>query len=236
MCNGEHRSFIYIDNICGRVPGFLDIGAHGDFFYVDWLHDQRCLLVEPTTSSAENLVQYITKKNFSNKFVSIEGLHPTQKSVSIYETGSMFPLKPVSEVKDALARNLIVCPHTVNLIDRGLYQRSSIRINAPCVSPKDLLLKYNFEPTFVKIDIEGGEFLVVKNLLNSAQPDFVQYEYGIPWFHADVAHKAMFELMSHYYHYILTPRKMYLLESPLSQYFYANIIASRFYLGKEVSY
>ena len=234
--NGEHRSFIYIDNICDRIPAFLDIGAHRDFFYIDWLYDQKCLLVEPTETSARELVQYINKVSFSEKFVSFDGLHPSKNSVSIHENGSMFPLKPLSVVKDALENDLIFCASTINLINNGLYKQSDIRVNAPCISPKDLISKYDIQPSFVKIDIEGGEFLIVKDLLSSTRPDFVQYEYGVPWFHADVTHHAMFDLMSDYYHYILTPRKMFLLESPLSQYFYANIIASRFYLGKEISY
>ena len=99
-----------------------------------------------------------------------------------------------------------------------------------------MLLRYGFDPSFVKIDIEGGEYLVIKGLLESATPDFVQYEYGATWFHAGVAHEEMFELMSDYYHYILTPRKMFLLERPLRQYFYANVIASRYYFGKELAY
>ena len=226
MCNGEHRAFIKLDSICGGISRFLDIGARKDYFYIDWLYDEKCLLIEPDKKYADELVQYINVNNLSDKIVAKEGLHPSESLISIYDTGSMFPRKSLKEVEAALSSNIIFCPETRNLIKSGRYQDSSIKLNAPCISPSDLLIKYNFDPSYVKIDIEGGEFIIIEDLLKSSHPDFVQYEYGVTWFHAGAAHSAMFDLMPNYYHYILTPRKMLLLDAPLGQFFYANIIAS----------
>ena len=77
--------------------------------------------------------------------------------------------------------------------------------------------------------------MIIESLMSSqVRPSFVQYEYGVTWFHAGVSMESMFSCMPNYYHYILSPAKMTYVANPIPQYFYGNFIASRFFLGEEV--
>lgn len=235
MFNGEYRAFIKVLQLMPRLDGFVSIGAGEDNFYLDMLYDKKCVLVEPDDKSADELQKYITNWAFQDKYIERNGIHPSSSSISVTQYGSIFPRKSLSETKQALDSGLIICPYTKHDIDRGSWQQGSQMFASACITPKNLIEKYNIQPEFIKIDVEGAEKMIIESLISSQiLPSFIQYEYGVTWFHAGVSMESMFSCMPNYYHYILSPAKMTYVAKPIPQYFYGNFIASRFFLGEEV--
>jgi FkbM family methyltransferase len=237
MFNGEYRAFIRVLQLMPRLDGFISIGAREDSFYIDMLYDRKCILVEPNEKSADDLQRYITKWAFQNKYIERNGIHPTDSSISVTQYGSIFPRKSLYETKQALDSGVIVCPYTKRDIDQGSWEQGSQMFHSNCISPRHLIEKYSLAPEFIKIDVEGAEKMIIESLISSGtRPSFIQYEYGVTWFHAGVTMESMFTSMPGYYHYVLSPSKMTHIVNPSPQYFYCNFLASRFFLGEEVAF
>jgi FkbM family methyltransferase len=235
MFNGEYRCFIKILQLKPNIDGFLSIGAREDSFYLDLLCHKKCVLVEPEDKSASELEKYINKWELPNKFVERNGIHPSESVINVSEFGSIYPRKSLHETKLALDSGIVICPYTKRDIDRGSYREGTTVFRSSCIKPLELLSKYQITPDFLKIDVEGAEKIIIEDLVNSGiRPSFVQYEYGVTWFHAGVSMASLFSCMPNYYHYIITPSLMRLVTNPVSQYFYANLVASSCYLGDEV--
>jgi FkbM family methyltransferase len=235
MFNGEYRSFIKILQLKPNLDGFLSIGAREDNFYLDLLCHKKCVLVEPEDKSASVLEKYINKWALPNKFVERNGIHPSKSVISVNEFGSIYPRKSLLEIRSALDSGLIICPITKQHIEEGNYREGAATFSCPCIKPIELLSKYQLSPDFLKVDVEGAERLIIEDIIKAGiRPSFIQYEYGITWFHAGETMAAIFSCMPNYYHYILTPNKMRLITTPVPQYFYANFVASSYYLGDEV--
>lgn len=236
MFNGEYSCFLKIKQIERTLDNLMIIGAARDYFYLDMMCEKQCLLVEPSLNSANDLSAYIRKQAMPHKAVANVGMHPVLQEVEIYTGSSIYKRKEISETKQAIDSGLIFCPTTSQLIKSEKYLASQVIGKAQCISPNALLDLVKFFPDYIKIDIEGAEFLVIKEILKTHLPNFIQYEFGVPWFHADVTHDQIVDALPSYYHYIIGPKEMKLIDTPLTQYFYANIIASRFYLGKSLCY
>jgi len=237
MFNGEYRAFMKILRLMPGLNNFVSIGAREDNFYLDLLYDKKCVLVEPDTNHANKLERYIRDWAFNDKYVERHGVHPSHSSVKITEYGSVFTRKSFSETKQAIDSGLIICPHTKHEIEKGAWHQGTYNLECSCITPRDLMHKYSIMPEFIKIDVEGAEAMIIKALmLERAQPTFIQYEYGATWFHAEESLTSLFACTPDYYHYVITPTKMNLVTNPAKQYFYANFIASRFFLGEDVPF
>jgi hypothetical protein len=232
MFNGEYKAFVTLLGMQKTNNGFLSIGARDDEFYLDLLAGIKCILVEPDQESAEPLIKYVNKWSIPSVIVEVIGIHPWQSSVDINNHGSIFNRKSQGDVLEALQQGIIVCPYTEHAIRNNTYEKSSFCLRAPCISPSQLLDKHSFLPDFVKIDIEGAESIIIENLFqNNIFPNFIQYEYGVTWFHAGESLSRLYQLSSNYYHYIITKKGILYVEEPPKEYFYSNWIASKYYLG-----
>ena len=230
--NGELKAFLRINSM-QTVKRFLDIGASYDFFYLDILYDKRCWLVEPNMDYAKALLWHCRKYRMPKKIVYFKGLHPTKKLVDLWD-GSVYPRKPVSEICEALESKLILSTALEIAIKNGSYKESKKSMTVECTTPSELLSICEKGPDYFKMDVDGCEVLLADDIMNKISPNFFQYEYDLSWYHADAKHSEMMKICSNYYHYIITPNSLIHIEKPFDQYFYANFIASKEYLGEEV--
>lgn len=237
MFNGEYRSFIKILQLEENLDNFLSIGAREDNFYLDLLCSKRCLLVEPDINAAVALDTYIKQWAMPNKTLDSSCIYQENSQIPIYSNGSIYRNRPLDEIINALKSGLVICPYTQAAIASGLYSRGDVSIHANSISPLQLLQKHNLNPEFIKVDVEGAEKNIIESLMKAnIRPPYIQYEYGVTWFHAGVTMAEMLQVTDDYYHYIIAPKHMILLDKPLKEYFYANILASKRFLGKIIPF
>jgi len=237
MFNGEYRSFIKILQLKESLDSFLSIGAREDNFYLDLMPHKRCVLVEPDIQAAAALDTYIKQWAMPNKSIDSSCIYQAGGAqIPIYSNGSIFRCRPIDEMTNALESGLVICPYTKAAIATGLYSRGDVQIIADSISLLQLLEKHNINPEFVKIDVEGAEKDLIESLMSAnVKPSFIQYEYGATWFHAGHTMNSLFQVTNDYYHYIITPKQMILLDKPPQKYFYANFLASRRFLGQIIA-
>ena len=237
MFNGEYRAFLAIDRLFGYIDNFISVGARGDRFYLDTIPKSRCVFVEPDLTAAQELNSYASGFNITNKYIETHGLHPTLPTASITEFGSIYIRKSLYLIKEAIASGVICCPYVMNEVENGSWKEGAYKFEAPCITPAELLKKFSIDPYYIKIDVEGAEVMIIDSFLKAgASPSFIQYEYGVPWFHGNIKMQDMFDCTPGYYHYVIKEDRMILVERPVRQYFYANMVASRRYLGEEIIY
>ncbi len=237
MFNGEYKAFLKVLSINPGLENFLSIGAANDQFYLNLIPHSKCVLVEPDNSASNLLHEYICEFGMQNKFIERQAIHPEKEIVNISKKGSIYKRRPLEEVIEAIEDGLYFCPYIIEAINNGRYDQTETAFECKCIKPSELLKRYKLKPDFIKIDVEGAEFIIIKSLMyEDINPIFIQYEYNTTWFDANVKHKKMFDILDNYYHYEIRPDCMILNSQPINHYIYTNFLASRQYLGERVSY
>ncbi|GAB4340690.1 MAG: hypothetical protein Fur0042_01570 [Cyanophyceae cyanobacterium] len=118
--------------------------------------------------------------------------------------------------------------------------RDAVDINALSFDEVNRLSLGSFPKSFdfIKLDVEGAEVEILKGM-QTIIPDasFIQFEYASTWFHGDYKFMDVIETLNQqslfYIYIILQDRLLKIYPEMMQQYFFANILATKFDFGEE---
>lgn len=244
--NGEYRLYQWLMT---QVPiqTNLFIGARDDFFYMQINPEASYYLFEPDLNAAQELSLFASAR-LIDCFVNTTPLWSEKSNISFY-TGlaSCICPKPSAEIQAALQSGLVIDPYLEQMLASGQYElmREEAIQNIAQISVssfQDLAsadtCPYPTKSDFIKLDVEGAEVEILegmRSILSSSL--FVQFEYGSMWFHGNHTFKDVVEVLKDsgliYFYIILKDKVRKVHPESMEQYFFCNILASRFDFGFE---
>lgn len=138
----------------------LDIGANVGFFTIMFaknIHDRKVLAVEPTASALVHLWRNIALNQVEDRVVVFEG--------AVANKTGKITMQVVPGKEEYSSIGVMEHPSIVK------EQCVSVEVNSSTID--DLVERFNLEPGFMKVDVEGGEHLVLsgaKKVLSTYRP------------------------------------------------------------------
>ena len=136
-----------------RNKDVIDIGANIGFYSILFAQeiDKRVLSVEPTQNALRRLRQNIKLNNVESKVEIFEGV--------------------VSDHNGTLKIKSVVGKEEYSTIGNPLHksigQQQILEEEVVCITLDDLVEKYQLNPGFIKMDVEGAEMLVFKGAMKT---------------------------------------------------------------------
>lgn len=218
--NKEKEILLFLMKYIDNNPNIIDVGGNigcWSEYVLSITEPSNLYIFEPENKNIEIL---------NHKFKNNENIKVIGKGL-----GDVFTVKTyydmVSENSDIRGLG--------GFIKRGVYSGLSYNTFDLEITTLDSFIDNNINIDFIKIDVEGFEFNVIKgmsNMLESSKFKFIQFEYGGTYLDANIKLNDVIQYLNNYGYFVydLKEGKFNKIISYIDNYEYNNFIATKIVL------